>query len=288
MFKKLVQRLASLRSPAATGAPLATHHEGARAAILDEYVRKVPSAQNAIDLFKGDWWSAFPAEAGPLQAGHLPLFVDPRITWAMQALGGVSGRRILELGPLEGAHTYMLEQAGAASVLAVEASARAFLKCLISKEIMGLQRSRFVLGDFEDYLRVSDERFDAAIACGVLYHMKQPVELIHNLARVTDRVFIWTQYYIEDRIAKVPHTVKCMRGSHQAEYAGFRYTAHRYEYGEFLETTRFAGGSDMYSHWLERDHLLGALKHAGFGNIEIGEDDLEHSNGPCISLVASK
>ncbi len=35
---------------------------------------------------------------------------------------------ILELGPLEGAHTYQLR------ILAIEANAEAFLKCLVVKE----------------------------------------------------------------------------------------------------------------------------------------------------------
>ena len=74
--------------------------------------------------------------------------------------------------------------------------------------------------------------------------------------------------------------------SHETEYAGFKYIAHRFDYGKFLDTNRFAGGSDEYAHWLSRDDLLGALRHAGFDEIRIGEEDLQHANGPCISLVA--
>jgi ubiquinone/menaquinone biosynthesis C-methylase UbiE len=156
------------------------------------------------------------------------------------------------------------------------------------KEIVGLQRARFLLGDFEEYLRTTADRFDAAIASGVLYHVRQPVELIHNLARVTDRVFIWTQYYIAERLAAIPHMAHRFGASHAAEYAGFRHTLHRYDYGDFLDTTRFAGGSEQFSHWLSRDDLLGALRHAGFADIQIGEEDLKHTNGPCISLVARR
>ena len=253
--------------------------------ILDEYVRRMPGPQNAADLFKGDWWSALPAEFGAT-AGNVPHFDDSRITWAIPNLGGVDGKRVLELGPMEGGHTYMLEKAGAREVIAIEAGSRAFLKCLVTKEVTRSRRTSFLLGDFEEYLRHANERFDAVIACGVLYHLKDPVELIHNLVRFTDRVYVWTQYYDAERIAAIPHMKDRFPGNHPAETAGFRYTAHRYEYGDFLDTTRFAGGSDEYSHWLGREDLLGAIRHAGFDQVILGEDDVQHVNGPCISLVA--
>lgn len=284
MFKKLARALGVTNR--SSGAP--QPQPQARAAILDQYIRRAPDPQNALDLFKGDWWSSFPAPLATLQAGQLALFADSRITWAIDALGGVAGRTILELGPLEGGHTYSLEQAGAQAIVAVEANTRAYLKCLIAKEVLGLRRAQFLLGDFEEYLRAGASRFDAVVACGVLYHVRQPVELIHNLARTTDRVFIWTHYYVRERIAKIAHMAHRFSGSHAAEHAGFGHTAYRYEYGDFLNTTRFAGGSEQYSHWLSRDDLLGALRHAGFTGIQVGEEDLAHTNGPCISLVARR
>ena len=134
--------------------------------LLDVYVRQPPSSQNAIDLFAGQWWSAFPSDLS-VKAGGLSLFADERIEWMARELGGVTGWRILELGPLEGAHTAMLEQAGAADVVAIESNSRAYLKCLITKEILGLKRARFLLGDFRGYLAADGaDRFDLAVACG--------------------------------------------------------------------------------------------------------------------------
>jgi len=282
MLDKLAARLRDMGRRAAP-AP------SARPAMLDQYVHAVPGAQHALDVFKGEWWSTLPPPCNGLAAGQLPLFADTRMTWAIETLGGVAGSSVLELGPLEGGHTYMLEQAGAQSIVAIEASTKAFLKCLVVKEVIGLRRAHFMLGDFEAYLRASPARFDCAIASGVVYHVRNPVELIHNLARAADRVFIWTHYFDPARLEAIEH----MRhrfggGSHAAEHAGFRHTLHRYDYGDFLDTTRFAGGSEEYSHWLSRDDLLGALRHAGFAEITIGQEEPGHTNGPCISLVARK
>jgi Protein of unknown function (DUF1698) len=282
MFKKLARAL-GVANPSSE-APQAQ----ARAAILDQYIRRAPDPQNALDLFKGDWLSSFPAPLTALQAGQSALFADSRMTRAIEAFGGVAGKTILELGPLEGGHTYSLEQAGAQAIVAVEANARAYLKCLIAKEILGLRRAQFLLGDFEDYLRAGASRFDAVVASGVLYHVRQPVELIHNLARATDHVYIWTHYYVQERIAQIAHMAHRFRGSHAAEHAGFGHTVYRYEYGDFLDTTRFAGGSEEYSHWLSRDDLFGALRHAGFTEIQVGLEELAHINGPGIELVAHR
>jgi len=281
--------LRALRGPGAPAVVLQPQGgTPAKAAILDQYIRTMPSPQNALDLFKGEWWSAMPAERAGLVAGTTPLFDDGRIRFAVEHFGGVKDLSILELGPLEGGHAYMLEKAGAREIVAVEANARAFLKCLIAKEVLGMKAAKFVLGDFEEYLRDPPARFDAVIACGVIYHLRNPVELILNLAKVTDRVYVWTQYFIAERVAAIAHMKHRFRHSEPAEVGGFRHTLNRYEYGDFLDTSRFAGGSDDYSNWLTREDLLGALRHAGFTEITIGEDDLGHTNGPCISLVARK
>lgn len=260
----------------------------AAATILDQYVREAPQPQLALDLFKGEWWSSFPEPWASLQAGQVPLFDDGRIRWGVEVMGGVAGKNLLELGPLEGGHTYMLEQAGAGSIVAIESNARAYMKCLIAKEIVGLRRSRFLFGDFEAYLRVTDDRFDAVIASGVLYHMRNPVELLADLARVADSLLLWTHYYDRDRIAAIPHMAHRMKGSSHAEHGGFAHTLYRYEYGDFLDTARFAGGSEHYSCWLDRNDLLAALKHFGYGKVTMGEEDQANPNGPCVLLVASR
>ena len=78
-------------------------------------------------------------------------------------------------------------------------------------------------------------------------------------------------------------------GTHvEAERDGFRHTLHRYQYGDFLNTNRFSGGTEDYSNWLSREDLLGALRHVGLTEIVIGEEEIEHVNGPCFSLVARR
>ena len=140
---------------------------------LDGYVELIPTDQNALDIFKGEWSSRLPGIWKELNAGTIPLFEDPRILWAADQLGGFGNQRVLELGPLEAGHSYMLETLGADTVIAVEANKRAYLKCLIIKEILNLKRCRFELGDCVTFLRENQTAFDVCLASGVLYHMRE-------------------------------------------------------------------------------------------------------------------
>lgn len=254
--------------------------------ILDEYVTVPPSAQNALDIFKGEWSSHLPHEVPELVAGAIPLFMDRRMTWAMEQLGGVQGGNILELGPLEAGHTYMLEKMGANSILAIEANSRAYLKCLVVKEILNLRRAKFLLGDFVAYLQQTSETFDVCIASGVLYHMKQPAELIHLLAKVSKKVMLWTHYYNPDNIHLNPHQFSETK---EVEYEGFKHTLHLQNYhAAGLAGKMFCGGMQHFSCWMSRQDILRCLEHFGFKNIQIDFEQVDHPHGSCFCLVATR
>src|SRR4029078_11707063 len=101
-----------------------------------------------VDVFKGEWSSKFPARSGLISTpGHAALFEDARIQWLSDSIGGFSGKRVLELGPVETGHTYMMHEGGAKSITAVEANSRSLLKCLCVKEVFNLDRAQFLYGD---------------------------------------------------------------------------------------------------------------------------------------------
>ncbi len=254
-----------------------------------DYVREAPSAQLAIDLFKGEWSCALPAPYADCNAGTVPAFDDdPRVCWAAEALGGFKDARILELGPLEGAHTYQMQQRGAASVRAIESNRRAFLRCLIVKELLGLDRVRFDFGDFVAYLRQTTERFDLIFASGVLYHMENPLELLNLAATHTDRLFLWTHYYDEKILSARADLSHNFRGRRMQSHAGYRCEGHVRAYGEALGWSGFCGGPEAHSVWLERDDILGALKAYGFTKVVTGVDTPEHHSGPAFCVVAER
>lgn len=253
--------------------------------ILDEFVMTAPSNQNAVNLFAGEWASALP-EVG-VMAGSAQLFEDPRIAWALDQIGDVTGRSILECGPLEGGHSFMMSRAGA-HVLAIEAQSRAYLKCLIAKELLGMDRVRFELGDFMEYLRTTESTFDVCVASGVLYHMRNPVETIALTARVAQVLVLWTHYYDAETLAKGPDFPGRFPSQELFNYEGFEHTLYRHEYGAALSAQGFCGGSAPHSAWMSREEILNALENFGWKVVAIAFETKDHPNGPALALVAEK
>ena len=198
--------------------------------VLDTYCLKPPHPQNAIDIFAGEWASAFPRPLDSLAAGSALLFEDSRLRWAMDRIGGVKGARVLELGPLEGGHTYMLDRGGAAEVLSIESNTHAYMKCLIAKELLGMPASRFLCGDFVAYLQSTAEHFDFVVASGVLYHMVKPVELIARTAALSDAVYLWTHYYDREVFASRAASAHRVVEGEPVVTEGFEHRHYRHEY----------------------------------------------------------
>lgn len=256
------------------------------------YIEAAPSPQNALDVFAKRWLSKFPPPFDALRAGETPLFQDARIEWLISALAGVRDLSVLELGPLEAGHTYMLEQAGARSVTAIEANTASYLRCLVAKEILGMQRVRFLCGDFMAYLREpSGEQFDVAVASGVLYHMINPAELIALLAQRTRRhLYLWTHYFDDDWLRRQDRPMRSRFSSPSSStYGGFSYRLVRQDYGRRLRGKQdFCGGTRAHSQWMYRDDILACLEHFGFGQVRINFEQRAHEYGPSFALIATR
>jgi SAM-dependent methyltransferase len=255
--------------------------------VLDRYVRDPPSAQNAVDLFSGEWAASLPPHVGAV-AGEIGLFDDPRVRWIVERAGGVDGRRVLELGPLEASHTWMLEAAGA-TVTAIEANSHAYLKSLIVKELLPLRHARFLLGDFLPFMEETDERFDLVLASGVLYHAPDPLRVLAALSRVADRVGIWTHYFHPMLIDGDGSAKRLFRAAPFAgSLAGVEVTMHRRDYREALDHSGFCGGPEESAVWMELDQLVSVLHALGFARVDVTDDDHDHPHGPCALLYAAR
>ncbi|MSU69189.1 MAG: class I SAM-dependent methyltransferase [Opitutaceae bacterium] len=263
----------------------------AKIVVEHPFVAGLPTAQNALDIFSGEWASRFPAAGPAVQAGTVPLFEDPRLTWADNALRelsrqGFSGQTVLELGPLEAGHTYALTQLGAQEVVAVEANTRAYLKCLIAKEVLGIPRAHFLLGDALAYLRSGPPTFDVGIACAFLNHMVEPVEVIALLARCCRRVFVWNVVYDESLFVKQPEMAPRFGPARENSFEGFRHTLFPHYYGDGIDYRKFLGGAQPSCCWMRSADVEAALRHFGFTSALSHEE--ENPFGKAVSVVAVK
>jgi hypothetical protein len=252
-----------------------------RANALRQHERRAPSAQTVVDIFDGEWVSRLPAELS-VEAGGSQTFDDPRLHWAIPRLE-VEGSSVVELGPLEGGHSFMLERAGARTVTAVESNRQAFLRCLATRQLLGTERVEFLCGDFLALLRGSDDVYDVGVACGVLYHLLDPVELISLLSRRARRLFLWTHVYDPEILSgsrrfSEPLTVTT---------DGFAHELHPRRYSRVgLRLASFPGGSNPTASWLSKPDLLAALDHFGWTDVELGLETADSDPGPALALVA--
>ena len=244
------------------------------------FVTEAPSAQSAVDLFKGEWGSRIPLEG--VESGRSLLFEDERLIKLIHG-ESVEGMDVLELGPLEGAHSCMLEQRGVRSLCAVEANARAYLKCLVTKEIMGLRRTRFLLGDVYGHLRADQNTYDLLLAIGIIYHLRDPQKLFELAAprlKSGGRLLVWTHYW-SPAAENLPAMKGTFSGTREVELLdGSRTLLHRNEYGGGIFNKGFFGGNAAYCEWMSRDGLIQAAVASGF-RLE-REEDLVHSDAPSI------
>ncbi len=252
--------------------------------IKRRFVTNTPSHRNATDLFADRWASDLSELAPGLKAGGLPGFrADPRPGQAAAHLGvdgRLDGYGVLELGPLEGAHTCQLEALGAERITAVESNSEAFLKSLIVKNIAGLNRSTFLLGDVSRHLEAPGPRYDLIFYCGILYHMLDPLELIRLAAARTDRIFIWTHDFREERRSR-RHT------SHVVEHEGLRLSLHEFAYNDRGPAT-FWGRNRDRTRWMELPDLIRVLAHHGLSETTIIADDPNFVNGPAVTVAAQR
>lgn len=242
-----------------------------------KFEQRAPHRQNEIDIFAGRWASDLSEIATGTVSGAVSHFAsDRRPHEAMQVLGThapAAQLRVLELGPLEGGHSYQFEKMGVGEIIAVEANVEAYLKCLIVKNIANLRNTQFLFGDVVEFLKEDTRRYDFIFCCGVLYHMHDPLQLIELMSARTDRVYVWTHY----------HTPESRPGLQQVPvvHHGETYVYHRAVYADRTAGT-FWGGNRPTASFLARDDIMRAFGQHGFSDVVVHGEELSHPGGPCI------
>lgn len=246
------------------------------------FEQRGPSPQTAIDLFRHRWAGNLNSLLGVDGTGSVPFEQDDRPFKAARSLGDkerLEGFSVLELGPLEGAHSYGLERLGAHSIIAVESNGEAYLKCLVVKELLNLQRTNYLFGDVVEFLDSNSARFDLVFCSGILYHMVDPLRLIEAICAVTDRCFVWTHYYD-------PGNKTREFAPSDARVGDFSATYWTHEYGS--RSGLFWGGNKSKAVWLERDTIFQAFAHFGLTEVCLVEEHPDHVNGPSITMAVRR
>jgi hypothetical protein len=204
---------------------------------------------------------------GNLYGGHVSFEPDTRIDWFYDCFPGVHS--ILELGSLEGGQTIELLKRADVTITSIEGRISNIEKAKFIKEILGMKNVHFIHADLEKAKLSEWGNFDAVFCSGLLYHLPRPWDLIHEISKITSRLFIWTHYAIPEKANKT------ING-----YDGFWYKEGGIKHP--------LSGLSRKSYWVTVDSLQKMLDNYGFTNMKIYHDDKNHSHGPAITLGAWK
>jgi SAM-dependent methyltransferase len=214
---------------------------------------------------RGPWITRFVIE-GIATGGDYEVINDGRVQQFLEHFPNV--RTILELGSLEGGHSFTLARhPGVDRVLAIEARAANIEKAKFIGSLLGVSNVEFRQANLEQLQLASVGYFDAIFCCGLLYHLPEPWKLVSQLPFVAPSLFVWTVYADEDEAT--------------IEIDGLR--GREYVEGGLNEPL---SGLSPKSIWLTLPSLLELLKRSGYVQIEILEK-AQNPNGPAVSLAAS-
>jgi tRNA (mo5U34)-methyltransferase len=184
----------------------------------------------------------------------------------------MSDQHILEIGCFEGIHTVALSRY-ARQVTAIDARIENVVKTIVRCAMFGHHPTVFKCNVEERPLKAELLQCDIAFHVGVLYHLKDPVEHLIDLAGFTQRGVLLDTHYARDDEA----TERYNAGGAMVRYKKYR---------EGGYTDPFSGVYD-HAKWLRLDDITMLLRNGGFGNIEIVETRQER-NGPRVLLIAER
>ncbi|MGI8639062.1 MAG: class I SAM-dependent methyltransferase [Pyrinomonadaceae bacterium] len=200
--------------------------------------------------------------------GNFDAMKDERIQQFFTDFPAV--KTILELGSLEGGHSFALAQnPNVEKVVAVEAREKNIEKAKFIQRLLDDKKVEFIEADLEKTDLTKLGTFDAVFCSGLLYHLLEPWKLIEQCGKISPNIFIWTQYACENEAKKFSN--------------GFR--GKWYREGGWLDPL---SGVSKYSFWLSMGSLISLLTTNDFKDIHIIENNLNHPRGCAITLSATK
>jgi hypothetical protein len=213
--------------------------------------------------------------------------------------GGIAGKRIADLGCLEGGFAVAFASQGAA-VTGVEARRANIEKLFLLKDHFDDLSLEFALADVKDFTVERFGLFDAVLALGILYHLDNPVEWLRQIGKTTRRLLVVdTHFAPADDLAfqQIDPRIGALGEIEKVEFAGSTYSGRwfkEFEPATDPEPQIWASFSNWRSFWLLKESLVRAIRDAGF-DLVFEQHDYSMDNyqrlsveSPRILIVAAK
>jgi 2-polyprenyl-3-methyl-5-hydroxy-6-metoxy-1,4-benzoquinol methylase len=226
-------------------------------------------------------WNCFVVDSNGRRFGNLawrgkrntPQIIPDRRILLMNEYFNLADKHVVEIGCFEGIHTIGLSQY-AKQVTAFDSRIENVVKTIVRCSLFGLHPTVFKLNveeDLNEYWNLLSA--DVMHHVGVLYHLKDPVQHLLDLAKYLRLGLMLDTHYSLEQDAQETYEVN----------------GKTYAYKKYREKGHADVFSGMYesSKWLKLDDLVSILKSAGFEQVDIIEQRDER-NGPRVLLMAKK
>ena len=198
----------------------------------------------------------------------VPLYLGNEYFGPLDALNEafpLSGKTVIEFGPMESAQTAGLVHLGAKSVLGIEARATSFIKSQIACYCFGWKNVSLVMDDFHNADAHKYGRFDLAFAHGVYYHSFAPFLFFENLMSLSDNIFIGGYTTNTAQIVKPPSSLNYT--NEKLEFEGKKYAVKR-----ILIGNSYNSAVNQFAYHFDRDELLGFFEDRGYDVTVISDE----------------
>ncbi len=210
----------------------------------------------------GNWVTKFVVNGRPY-GGSYDAAADDRLKVFFREFP--SFERVLELGCLEGGHTFPIAKR-AKEVVAIDSRAVNLEKAKwLAEDVFKVSNIEFVERNLETTDLDDLGPFDVCFNVGVLYHLPEPWILLDRISTCCKAMFMWTHY-------APAHDA----GVNREGYNGTMYR-------EFGVEEPLSGMSER-SFWPTLDELRRMLREHGFTNEVILQDEDDHPHGPAVLL----
>lgn len=215
---------------------------------------------------RGPWVTQFIIN-GKTYGGYYRVWEDVRPRQFFEKFPHV--KSVLDIGSLEGGQTFQLASHRDIKVIGIEGRQENIDRAEFVKRILGIKNVRFIRYNVENLDMDRLGKFDAVFCSGVLYHLPEPWKFIQQIQKITSNLFLWTHFVSDEKADQLID-----------EYRGWWYPEGGL--GDPL------AGLSSSSFWLTLDSLKYLLQKYGFRYLDILNINMNHENGPCTTIAASK
>jgi SAM-dependent methyltransferase len=176
--------------------------------------------------------------------------------------GDLSGKRIVDLGCLEGGYTVEFARMGF-EALGIEVRKNNFAACEHVKAHVDLPNLRFARDNVWNVQKYGE--FDAVFCCGILYHLDRPIEFLKIISPLCRKLLILNTHIAKER----PNQNFPLGETVEHEGASGRWL-HEFDpaWPDLdQEEIRWSSWGNPQSFWPRQEYILGTLRQCGFAMI---------------------